>query len=284
MIAKFPLSSTIELTDGEFEKISRLVYEQCGINLSEGKKELVRARLGKRIREGQFKSFKDYYRYVVEDPSGDELIYLLDSISTNFTSFFREISHFDYLRSRMVPEWMAAKRIGGYTLRIWSAGCSSGEEPYSIVVVLLDTIKNPSAWDLSVLGTDISSKVLKTAQSGIYPKERIRAVPKNVVKRYFLRGDHQWQDYVKVKDQVRQYVHFKRLNLMEPFSFKEPFDCIFCRNVMIYFDKKTQAALVNRFYGLLQKGGYLVIGHSESLTGIQHPFVYLKPTIYKRTE
>lgn len=272
----------VELGDNEFEKISRLVYDQCGINLNEGKKELVKARLGKRIREGQFKSFRDYYQHVIGDQSGQELIHLLDSISTNFTSFLREMAHFDYLRSHILPELMAAKKAKGDKLRFWSAGCSSGEEPYSIVVILLEALRNSSAWDLSVLATDISSKVLRSAQSGIYPKERIRSVPKELVRKYFLKGDRQWQDYVKVKDQVRQYVRFKRLNLMEPFNFKEPFDCIFCRNVMIYFDKKTQMDLVNRFYGALQEGGHLVIGHSESLTGIQHQFVYVRPTIYKK--
>lgn len=279
----YATAQQIELTDKEFDKISRLVYEQCGINLQDGKKELVKARLGKRLRSGQFESFRDYYQYVVKDPSGQELINLLDSISTNFTFFFREQKHFDYLRSEFLPELMRRKRNNGNRIRFWSAGCSSGEEAYSLAITLLEAIDNPLVWDVMIMATDISTKVLKIAKSGIYHKERIHSIQPASVKKYFLRGDHHWQDYVKVKDQVKQLVHFKRYNLMDPFNFKDSFDCIFCRNVMIYFDKKTQAALVSRFYECLGEGGVLFIGHSESLTGISHPFHYIRPAIYKKS-
>jgi chemotaxis protein methyltransferase CheR len=272
----------VELTDAEFEKISHLVYDQCGINLSDGKKELVKTRLGKRIRTGQFKSFRDYYQYVVKDQSGQELVQLLDSISTNFTFFFREQKHFDYLRLELLRELKSGRQDNGKRLRFWSAGCSSGEESYSIVITLLETIQNPSAWDLKVLGTDISTKVLRIAESGIFHKERVQSIPSATVKKYFLRGDRNWQDYVKVKDDVKRYIRFQRLNLMEPFIFNEPFDCIFCRNVMIYFDRRTQTDLVNRFYECLGNGGVLFIGHSESLTRISHPFRYIRPAIYKK--
>ncbi len=272
----------VELTDAEFEKISRLVYDQCGIHLNGGKKELVKARLGKRIRTGQFRSFRDYFQRVLEDPSGQELVYLLNSISTNFTSFFREQKHFDYLRLEWLPELMKKKLNGGRGLRFWSAGCSSGEETYSLAMTLLEAIDHPMAWEVSILGTDISTKVLKAAQEGIFHRERVQSLPAGLVKKYFLKGGRNWQDYVKIKDQVRNYVQFKRLNLMEPFHFKEPFDCIFCRNVMIYFDKKTQMDLVNRFYDCLDYGGVLMIGHSESLTGIRHPFHYLRPAVYEK--
>ncbi len=276
------LSSTIELSEGEFEKISRLVYGQCGIALNEEKKELVKARLGKRIRSGQFKSFSEYYRFVVEDPTGQEMVHLLDAISTNFTSFFREKQHFDTLQSEIVPAIMARKKVRTDGLRFWSAGCSSGEEPYSIAIALLETMDNRSECPWTLLATDISTKVLEVAASGIYPKERIQSVPMNLVKKYFLKGENRWKDYVKVKDDVKRHIHFHRLNLMEPFPFKKSFNCIFCRNVMIYFDKKTQASLANRFYECLEKGGYFVIGHSESLTGVRHSFDYLKPTIYRK--
>ncbi|MBM4341462.1 MAG: protein-glutamate O-methyltransferase CheR [Deltaproteobacteria bacterium] len=276
------LLQSVELTDIEFEKISRLVYEQCGINLSDGKKELVKARLGKRIRAGQFKSFHDYYHHVVNNETGEELVYLLDSISTNFTFFFREPKHFDYIRSELLPELIKRKRSHGNRLRFWSAGCSSGEEPYSIVITLLEAIENPLAWDISILATDLSTKVLKTAESGVFHKERVHSISSPLLKKYILRGDGKWQDSVRVKDAVRKHVQFMRLNLMEPFSFKEPFDCIFCRNVMIYFDKKTQADLVARFYECLVEGGVLLIGHSESLTGMSHPFKYVRPAIYKK--
>jgi chemotaxis protein methyltransferase CheR len=277
-----PLSSNIELTDDDFKKISTLIYNQCGINLHDGKKELVRARLGKIIREGQFESFRDYYQYVREDESGQELVNLLDSISTNFTNFFREQKHFEYLKNEFLPEILMCKKNQRRRLSFWSAGCSSGEEAYSIVITLLEALEIPSVWTLKVLGTDISTRVLKAAKSGIYGQERVQSIPPALIKKFFLRGDHLWQGFVKVKDEVKQYTSFIRLNLMEPFSFREPFDCIFCRNVMIYFDKKTQTSLVNRFYDSLAKGGIFIIGHSESLTGIQNPFNYVKPAIYKK--
>lgn len=276
------LLQPVELTEEEFQKISRLVYDQCGIHLSDGKRELVKARLGKRIRNGSFKSFHDYYQHVLKDPSGEELIHLLDSIATNYTFFFREQKHFDCLRSEIVPELINRKKDRGRKLRFWSAACSSGEEPYSIAMTLLDTIEYPSVWDISILGTDISTKALKVAELGIFPKDRVQSIAPSLIRKCFLKGENDWKDYVKVKDEVRKLVRLRRLNLMEPFSFSEPFDCIFCRNVMIYFDKKTQADLVNRLYECLEDGGFLLIGHSESLTGIKHPFRYVRPSVYRK--
>ncbi|MBI5582925.1 MAG: protein-glutamate O-methyltransferase CheR [Deltaproteobacteria bacterium] len=274
--------SEYELTQTDFEKISRLIYEQSGIALHEGKKELVRARLGKRLRQGRFKSFRDYYQFVVQDDTGEELVYLLDSISTNLTSFFREQVHFDFLQQDLIPRWRAAKPSRDKALHIWSAGCSTGEEVYSIAITLLETLGPLEKWDLKLLASDISTRVLKKAVAGIYEKERVRTLPPATVKKYFLRGENNWRDHVKIKNSIKDLVVFKRVNLMEPFSFQKAFDCIFCRNVMIYFDKKTQETLVNRFYQNLQPEGVLFIGHSESLTGIQHPFQYLRPAVYKR--
>jgi chemotaxis protein methyltransferase CheR len=283
-MADLYLSQKQEMTDADLKKISSLVYDLSGINLNEGKKELVKARLGKRMRSGQFRSFGDYYRHVLQDQTGQELVYLLDSLATNFTHFFREAKHFDFLRKELVPELTSKKKGNGHKLRFWSAGCSSGEEPYSLGITLLENLKNLELWDLKILATDLSTKVLKTAASGIYSRERIRSIPPDLVKKYFLRGDHSWRDYVKVKDALKKYISFERLNLKGEFSFSEPFDCIFCRNVMIYFDKQTQNSLVNRFYACLAKGGILFIGHSESLTGIQHRFRYLKPAVYQKEE
>jgi chemotaxis protein methyltransferase CheR len=272
----------LEMTDADFGKISRLVYEVCGINLTEGKKELLKARLGKVIRQGAFRSFRDYYEHVREDSSGEELVRLLDAVSTNFTSFFRESQHFDYLRSEFLPESVDRKKGQGKKLRFWSAGCSSGEEPYSLAIVVLESLDYAETWDLKILSTDLSSKVLKMAAAGVYPQDRIRSVPAPVVRKYFMRGENEWKGYVKVKSSLKKYISFERLNLMEAFSFSDPFDCIFCRNVMIYFDKPTQAALLGRFYKHLSPGGALLIGHSESLAGIQHSFHYVKPAIYRK--
>lgn len=277
-----PLPSSLELTDREFEKISRLVYDQCGIQLTEGKRELVKARLGKRIRSGPFRSFQDYYQYVLEDDSGQELVQLLDSITTNFTFFFREQKHFDFLQSEILPELMGREQSNRRKLRFWSAACSTGEEPYSIAMTLLETIDRLSHWDLSILATDLSTKALKMAESAIFPKERTQSVPPLLVRKYFLKGEGRWKDYVKMKDEVRRLVTFRRLNLMEPFDHPEPFDCIFCRNVMIYFDRKAQKTLVARLYECLREGGFLLIGHSESLTGITHAFRYIRPAVYRK--
>ncbi len=271
-----------EFTEADFIKFSRLVYDQSGISLSESKKELVKARLGKRIRKGKFQSFGAYYNHVINDQSGEEMILLLDSISTNFTHFFRENHHFEYLKNQLVPQIKDRTGRAQKKIRIWSAGCSSGEEPYSIAITLLESLGPGHDWDLKILATDISTKVLTNAQSGIYLKEKIEALPTSLTKKYFLRGENQWQNYVKVKSPLKSVVQFQRLNLMDSFSFNDPFDCIFCRNVMIYFDKKTRENLVNRLYDHLEKEGVLFIGHSESLTGIEHPFIYVKPAIYKK--
>ncbi len=271
---------SIELTDIEFSKISRLVYEHCGINLTESKKELVKARLGKRLREGKFKSFNEYYKHVLNDESGRELIILLDSIATNYTFFFREPKHFEYLSEEFIPELIKRKKDCNRKLRFWSAGCSSGEEAYSILITILEGIDNPLVWDILVYATDLSTQMIRVAESGIYHREKISNTPSSILKKYFLKGNGDWKDYVKVKDNLKQYIRFERLNLTEPFYLGEKFDCIFCRNVMIYFDKAIQKKIINRFYENLTPGGVLIIGHSESLSGIDHSFQYLKPSIY----
>jgi chemotaxis protein methyltransferase CheR len=274
----------VEMTDADFGRISRLVYEVCGINLTEGKKELLKARLGKVIRKGSFPSFRDYYEHVVQDSAGEELVRLLDAVSTNFTGFFREPQHFDYLKAEFLPEMAARRGYRQRKLRFWSAGCSSGEEPYSLAIALLENLDPAEAWDLRIIATDLSSKVLKVASAGIYPQERIHSLSSPLWKKYFLKGENDWEGYVRVKDSLKKYISFERLNLMEAFSFAEPLDCIFCRNVMIYFDKLTQATLLTRLYQNLNPGGALLIGHSESLAGIQHSFQYVKPAIYRKEQ
>jgi chemotaxis protein methyltransferase CheR len=282
MHQKVSITHPPEFTEADFIKISRLVYEQCGINLHEGKKELVKARLGKRIRKGNFCSFRDYFDFVINDQSGEEMIQLLDSISTNFTHFFRENQHFEYLKNTFIPSLKTRTGKNPKKLRVWSAGCSTGEEPYTIAITLLESLPPGSGWDLKILATDLSTKVLASAKTGVYLKEKIQSLSSDLVKKYFLRGEKQWQNYVKIKPLVKSMVTFQRLNFMEAFSFNEPFDCIFCRNVMIYFDKETRTHLVNRFYEHLETGGAFFIGHSESLSGIEHPFQYVKPATYKK--
>jgi chemotaxis protein methyltransferase CheR len=274
---------SMDLSDVDFRRFSVLVHEKCGINLHQGKKELVRVRLGKRLRNAGFEDFKAYYRFVTEEDSGDELVKMLDAISTNLTSFFREARHFDFLRQVVFPGYSAGKEGPGLPkFRFWSAGCSSGEEPYSLAMWLVEHLgKNPH-FNMKVLATDISTKALAQAERGVYPATRLEKIPTSIVRKYFHRGYGRQKGYFKVKPSLRKMVQFRRLNLMEPFPFKETFDVILCRNVMIYFDNTTQEALANKLYDVLLDGGYLFIGHSETLTRISHQFNYIKPSVYQK--
>jgi chemotaxis protein methyltransferase CheR len=273
------------LTERDFRKISKLVYKHCGINLHDDKKELVRARLAKRLRKGNFKSFSDYMKHVLADKTGKEFSILIDSLSTNVTSFFREGQHFEFLQKRFLPLLLEQKRKSrNFRIRAWSAGCSSGEEVYSMAITLLDAVQGQGRWDIKVLGTDISTSMLETAQMGVYDKQRVAPVSPMQRQKYLLPSHISKQRVFEVSKSLRDVVIFEYLNLMEDWPINPPrgVDFIFCRNVMIYFDKTTQAQLVNRFWNLLAPGGVLFTGHSESLTGIEHKFKYIQPTIYAK--
>lgn len=272
-----------ELSERDFRRFSTLVYKNCGINLHQGKKELVRARLGKRLRETGFKDFNAYYKFVTQKDRGDELVRMLDAIATNLTSFFREEKHFDFLKEVVFPTYVAGKnRTAFYRTRFWSAGCSTGEEPYSLAMWLLEYFGKSPRCDAKILASDISTNALTQAKNGVYPAVRLEKIPASTVRTYFQRGYGRQEGYFRVKPSLRQMIEFKRLNLMEPFPFKEAFNLILCRNVMIYFDKKIQQGLTNKFYDALLDGGYLFIGHSETLTGINHRFRYIRPSIYQK--
>jgi len=271
------------LTDSEFQKFSSYVYDKCGINLHEGKKELVKARLGRILRQRDFRSFRKYYDYVVNDKSGHELILLLDSISTNLTYFFRELQHFDFLRAKALPEIVKIKAPSrNNCLRFWSAGCSSGEEAYSIAIAVSEVLHNREKWQIKILATDLSTKVLATASTGIYEKKKIDSIPYELRKRYFQKGDNRWKGYFRVKQEVRKNISFQRLNFRKEFHFNVPFDVIFYRNVMIYFNNPTKEALIGKLFQNLSNGGYLFIGHAESLTGIKHHLKYIQPSVYQK--
>ena len=274
-----------DLTDKDFELFRKLIYEQSGISLNKTKKELLRTRLRARLTREGYKSYRDYYNFVSSDKSGEALIPLLDDISTNLTSFFREMNHFNFLNS-VLPEWIERKgKARDTAFRVWSAGCSTGEEPYSIMFTLLAHLHtNMPPWDIKYLATDISTEVLKKAYLGIYPKEKTDGVPPDYFKAYFQKGEPvKNREMVRVRPDVRKYLTFKRFNLMNHlFPFKYQFDFIFCRNVMIYFDRPTQEVLVAKFHRHLKPGGYLFIGHSESLTGLKNDFKYIQPTIYQK--
>lgn len=268
------------LTDREFEQFQSLIYQQVGIKLDDQKKTMLVSRLGKRLRALELSSFQAYLDNVNGKEGKEELTQLLDLVSTNKTDFFREPAHFDFLREVVLP---VAKDTR--TLRIWSSASSSGEEAYTIAMTLCEAISDRSAWNIKILASDISTRVLAKAASGIYEEERVSTVPKDLVRRYFLRGKGEQANMVKIRPQLNEMVTFRRVNLMDPtFPIKQPLDVIFCRNVMIYFDRETQATLIAKFYQYLRPGGYLFIGHSESLQWIEHSFDYIKPTIYQKPE
>lgn len=269
------------LTDKDFQKIGDLVYKHCGINLHMGKKELVRARLAKRLRLGNFRTYSDYMKHVLADKSGKQFSILIDTLSTNLTSFFREGQHFEFLQNNFLPALLDRKeRDRNFKIRAWSAGCSSGEEPYSIAITLLEAAQEQSRWNVKVLATDISTTMLQTAKAGIYSKERVKPVPTLQKNKYLNLNCVRGEKTFEAKKNLKNIVIFKYLNLMNDWPINGPLDFIFCRNVMIYFDRSTQSRLINRFWDLLDSGGVLFTGHSESLTGIEHRFNYVQPTIY----
>jgi len=268
------------VTEAEFTQISDMVYKHCGINLHDGKKELVQARIARQMRTGGFKTAGQYIENVLADASGEKFSDLIDALSTNLTSFFRENQHFQHLADQFLPKLIDKRsREGHRAIRGWSAGCSSGEEPYTLTIVLSEALGG-NRFDVKLLATDISRRVLSTARQGVYDDERVATVPPALRQKYFTAGPRPGS--VKVIPALQQMIRFNYLNLQEKWPFSGPFDFIFCRNVMIYFDKPTQQKLVNRYYECLAPGGLLFTGHSESLTGVKHPFKYVQPTIYCR--
>ena len=264
------------LTPQEFQQIAQLAHERYGLNIKEGKEELVAGRLLNIIRRLGFSSFNVYYKHVLSEKSGEAITEMIDALTTNHTGFLRERAHFDILQQ-------LAKTASGPTLRVWSAACSTGEEPYTITLSLLDAWKDlRSAPTLQLLATDISTRALRIAQRGVYPLDRARVFPEEWHSRYLLRGTGEWAEWVRMKPEVTRLVEFRRLNLVDPFSHPHPFHVIFCRNVMMYFDKNTQEGLVNRLADCLEPGGHLFVGHSESLTAIKHPLEYLSPAAYRK--
>lgn len=270
------------ITDAEFEQIRTLVYQRFGINLTEQKRALVVGRLQKLLRDEGFASFQVYYDHVVRDTTGDAIDKLVNRISTNYTYFYRESAHFDYFVQQGLPSIVSRlKRENSRDLRIWSAGCSSGEEPYMLAMLLMEYLGNEyGMWNGGILATDISDRVLSIARQGEYLHEQVERMPPQLFHKYFVKQPNGcWG----VNDRLRKEVTFRRFNLMnQQFPFKKPFQVIFCRNVMIYFDKETRDGLIRRFYDFLEPGGYLFIGHSETIGRQQTLFRYIQPAAYQR--
>lgn len=270
------------ITAEEFTQICDLVYRKSGIILTEKKKSLVVGRLGKILLQNGFSSFGEYFTWVNSDRTGRALNSLLDRISTNHTYFYRENEHFDFIRNMILPEYLERNKnqdSGEY--RIWCAGCSTGEEAYVVAMLMMDAKKNMmKEWNVRILGTDISRAALSVAESGIYSEDNIGRLPAHLRSDYF---DKLKDGKYAVKSRVKDIILFRRLNLVrESYPFKRKFNIILCRNVMIYFDDQTRAAITDRFYDYTEPGGYLFTGHSESLNRTKTRYSYIQPAIYKR--
>ncbi|SDT85733.1 chemotaxis protein methyltransferase CheR [Verrucomicrobium sp. GAS474] len=274
----------MQLSDQEYERIRKLVYEYSRIDLGPNKRELVTARLGKRLRATKIESFSAYIAFLDSRNGQEELTHLIDAISTNHTFFFREIKHFEFMEQTVLP-WALAEgaKHGKKSFRVWSAASSSGEEPYSVAIHLTDYFRRNPGWTWKVEATDISTKILAQAREAVYAEERLRDVRPDWMKTYFQRGIDEWTGYYRVREEARKQVNFTHINLLQPkYPFTEPFQLIWCRNVMIYFDRPTQEQLVAKLSEVLVPGGYLFIGHSESLTGIKHGLKAIRPAIYQK--
>ncbi len=267
-------------TDKDFRTIVDLLGKRAGIVLTDAKRNMVYSRLARRLRTLGLSHFKHYLE-VVQDEASGELLHFTNALTTNLTAFFREQHHFDYLAKTLLPEVMR-NNARSRKVRIWSAGCSTGEEPYSIAQTLRETIPAGSGWDTRILATDLDSNVVATADAGVYSMERVKGIPKARLSRWFLRGKNGQEGMVRVKSELREMITFQQLNLLESWPFRGPFDAIFCRNVVIYFNKQTQAKLVDRYADMMVDGGILFLGHSESLFKVTDRFELIGNTIYRK--
>jgi chemotaxis protein methyltransferase CheR len=269
------------LTDSEFDRLRTLLRELPGIALADSKKELVYGRLARRLRKLRLKSFGEYCA-MVEAGDGAELQELTNAMTTNLTSFFRENYHFEQLAAEALP-YLARYRAATRRVRLWSAGCSTGEEPYSMAMVVREARPLFAGWDVRLLATDIDSKVVETAAAGIYSAERLKGIDSQRLTRWFKSHDAAAQQY-QVADELRSLLTFRQLNLLHAWPVKGPFDVVFCRNVTIYFDKETQRQLFERLAKLQEPGAWLFIGHSENLFNVTQSYKSVGRTVYRRIE
>lgn len=276
-----PRAREFAFSDEDFEALRKLVKDLTGINLSDQKRELVYGRLARRLRALHLRTFADY-RDLLHNDGGMEIGEFCNALTTNLTSFFRESHHFDYLREQVLQA-RAAQRNSSRRMRIWSAGCSTGEEPYSLAMTVMEALPDLRSWDIKILATDLDSDVLARAQRGIYAADRVRALGAQRLSRFFIERRNRDGPRYEVTAELMSLITFKQLNLMHPLPMKGPLDVIFCRNVVIYFDKDTQRELFARVAYLQRPGDLLFLGHSESLFKVSQSYTSIGKTIYRRS-
>lgn len=268
-----------QLNDVEFSKLSKFIYTQYGIKMPPEKRIMLQSRLQKRLRALKIYSFKEYIEYVFSGDGSNEVIHMMDVVSTNKTDFYRESAHFDFLRETLLPNLYEEKKM----IKLWSAGCSSGPEVYTLAIELAEFARTHNGFDFSILGTDISTLMLKKAFSAIYPEDMVAMIPLEFKKKYLLKSKDKTKKQVRIINQLRQKAKFQRLNFIDDhYHVNEQFDIIFCRNVLIYFDRDTQEKVINKLCNHLRPGGFFFLGHSESITNIEVPLKQVKPTVYTR--
>lgn len=267
------------ISDEEFNLFRKMIYQEAGINLTDMKRALLQARITRRCRELSINSFRAYYDYL-RDNYESEKFHFINAITTNKTEFFREKRHFEFMNEVVLPEF---ENSGRRELKIWSSACSTGEEPYTIAITLMEYFKNRKKPDIKILATDIDTNVLETARNGVYRKELLGDVEGDLLKRYFYRGTGDKEGTFKVKESLSELIHFRRLNLMDSsYPMKGTFAVIFCRNVIIYFDKETQKRVFKTMHRYLDEDGYLFLGHSENITSITRDYRIIGSTIYSK--
>jgi chemotaxis protein methyltransferase CheR len=273
-----------ELSDTDFNKLSGFIYSNYGIKMPYAKKSMLQARLQNRLRETNLDNFKEYCDLLFSGKNNEaEIVHMIDVVSTNKTDFFRESMHFDFMNTVALPE-LYEKNMSD-KINIWSSACSSGEEVYTIAITMEEFLSDKRGCDYSILGTDISSRILQKAHEGIYHEDRIANISMDLKRKYFLRSKVRENPSVKVMKELRQKANYQRLNLMDDsYSVRKEFDIIFCRNVLIYFDRKTQESVINKLCTHLKPNGFFFLGHSESVTGIDVPLKQIRPTIFRKVD
>ena len=272
------------LSHENFRRLASYIEKNVGIKMPEQKILMMQARLSSRLNALNINSFDDYVDYVLSGSDNDEVLNMIDVMTTNLTHFFREPAHFDYLSEKVLPEFFSKKRMN---IKIWSAGCSTGQEPYTLAIVFNEFLRNNKIdkFTFSIMASDISTRVLAKAEKAVYPAESVDKLPLNIKKRYFLKSKNSKKPLVRIKPELRNCVSFKRINFIDAdYDIREKFQIIFCRNVLIYFDKETQKKVLTSIISHLEVGGYLFLGHSETVMNMNLPIKTVSPTVFKKIQ